>query len=280
MKLLRKILKFSAGFILALFAAWGGGFAYQYHALSQVSLHQPENANIPVLAYHEIASSSNSKYSMPVEIFKKQMDYLKEGGYTAMTVASFYEHLKTNTPFPKNTVILTFDDAWLGQYHYALPILKEKGFTATFYIPVGNVDLQRPVDPYGKIMSWHEILELDKMGFDLESHTVHHRRLNSVDPITAFEEIWLSRKSLERRLKKPVDHISYPHGSYNPFVESLAVIAGYKTGALINRDLNAKFRNWGIPHFVRIKRKQIMADITDEDFKAILKNLAYFDHLK
>lgn len=280
MKLLQKIFKFAALFVSVLAVAWGGAFAYQYRALSQVFLYQPENANIPVLVYHEIAPSSNCRFSMPVATFKKQMDYLKKEGYTTFTVDSFYEHLKTNTPFPKNSVILTFDDAWTGQFEYALPILRQNGFTATFYIPVGNVDAQRPVDPYGKIMSWNQIEEMAQLGFDLESHTMYHKKLNRVDPITAFKEIWLSRISFARALKRPVNHISYPHGSFNPFVESLAVIAGYKTGALTSGAFNTKFCNLKISHFVRIKRKELMGNITDEYFKAVLKNLDYFDHLK
>lgn len=275
MKPLRKIFKFSALFVAALSLLWGGGFAYQYHALAQSPLYQPANLHVPVLMYHEIAVVSNCEWSLPVENFKKQMEYLKKAGYTTLTVDSFYEHLKSNTPFPEKAVILTFDDAWTGQYEYAAPILKENGFTATFYVPTGNVDSKKPVDPYGQIMGWNQIRELNQMGFDIESHTVYHRKLVKVDPVTAFKELLCSRLSLERELKKPVRHIAYPSGRYNPFVESLAVIAGYKTAALTSR-----LSDWRVPHFVRIKRKGIMPATTDADFKALLEKLAYFDHLK
>ena len=85
--------------------------------------------SIPVLYYHSIAYEEGNELRIPKEKFRQQMQYLKDNGYTTLSLDEFYNFLTENTPIPNKSVIITFDDGYRNNYKNAFPILKELGFT-------------------------------------------------------------------------------------------------------------------------------------------------------
>jgi len=76
-------------------------------------------------------------------------------------------------PIPEKLVVLTLDDACLSHLTFVAPLLKKLGFGATFYITrFGNPAL----DPK-MYMSWDQIKELDRMGFEVGNHTWSHSQM-------------------------------------------------------------------------------------------------------
>lgn len=59
-------------------------------------------------------------------------------------------------PLPKNSVLLTFDDGYIDNYTYALPILEENNLQGSFFIP-------------GKTFSTHQLLDVNKIHYILAS---------------------------------------------------------------------------------------------------------------
>jgi peptidoglycan/xylan/chitin deacetylase (PgdA/CDA1 family) len=113
-----------------------------------------------------------------------------------------------------------FDDGWKNQYEYAYPILKEFGYTATFYITSSAVN--------GKsYMTWDQVKELDKAGMDIQSHTVTHANLTKVDEQKAKEELINSKKTLEEKLGHTISMLAYPYYGNNAAVQKLVAGAGY-----------------------------------------------------
>lgn len=73
-------------------------------------------------------------------------------------------------PIPDKLVVLTFDDSSKSHYTTVLPILKRYGFRATFFITEG-FDFPTNKSDY---MTWNEIAELDRDGFEIGNHTGNH----------------------------------------------------------------------------------------------------------
>src|SRR5690349_15268417 len=98
---------------------------------------------IPILMYHSIAVEAKPKFrefAVAPALFERQMAYLSEQGYTAMTVSQFvYICAHKEERLPDKPVVITFDDAFLDFYTTALPILKRYGFSATLYVPTAYV---------------------------------------------------------------------------------------------------------------------------------------------
>src|SRR6266481_3944027 len=73
-------------------------------------------------------------------------------------------------PIPDKLVVLTFDDASKSHFTIARPILKKYGFGATFFVTEGW-DFGTNKKDY---MTWQEIAQLHKDGFEIGNHTRDH----------------------------------------------------------------------------------------------------------
>jgi peptidoglycan/xylan/chitin deacetylase (PgdA/CDA1 family) len=71
---------------------------------------------------------------------------------------------------PDKLVVLTFDDASKSHFTVVRPLLKKHGFGATFFVTEG-FDFPTNRRDY---MSWQEIAQLHKDGFEIGNHTRDH----------------------------------------------------------------------------------------------------------
>nr|WP_310586577.1 polysaccharide deacetylase family protein [Larkinella insperata] len=116
-------------------------------------------------------------------------------------------------PIPDKLVVLTFDDASVTQATVVAPTLKKYGFGATFYVcefPPDFADKK-------KYMSWEQIRELDRMGFEVANHTLTHSNVARLTP----QQFTAQLDSLEARCKthginRPLTTFAYPGYGTNP----------------------------------------------------------------
>ncbi|HEY3839254.1 MAG TPA: polysaccharide deacetylase family protein, partial [Bryobacteraceae bacterium] len=76
----------------------------------------------------------------------------------------------SGAPIPDRTVVLTFDDGVSSHATYAGPLLKTYGFPATFFVCEFPPDFS---DKH-KYMTWEQIRDLHRMGFEIGNHTLSH----------------------------------------------------------------------------------------------------------
>src|SRR5215471_21813606 len=74
-------------------------------------------------------------------------------------------------PIPDKLVVLTFDDASKSHFTIARPLLLKHRFGATFFITEGWDFATNKTD----YMSWDEIAQLHKDGFEIGNHTRDHK---------------------------------------------------------------------------------------------------------
>jgi peptidoglycan/xylan/chitin deacetylase (PgdA/CDA1 family) len=77
----------------------------------------------------------------------------------------------TLEPIPDKLVVLTFDDSAKSHYTVARPLLTKFHFGATFFITEG-FDFPTNKKDY---MTWEEIAQLHKDGFEIGNHTLDHK---------------------------------------------------------------------------------------------------------
>ncbi|MFZ0515128.1 MAG: polysaccharide deacetylase family protein [Candidatus Nitrosopolaris sp.] len=78
-----------------------------------------------------------------------------------------------NSNTTTKVVILSFDDNKEGDFTYAKPILDKYGFKATFFVICGKTGRGAT--------NWQEIAAMQKDGMDIESHTMTHPHLNTLN---------------------------------------------------------------------------------------------------
>ena len=73
-------------------------------------------------------------------------------------------------PIPDKLVVLTFDDGCASGYTVVAPILKPLGFNASFYV----CDFDSFKTRKDWYLTWRQMIELDRRGFEIGNHTVGH----------------------------------------------------------------------------------------------------------
>jgi len=187
--------------------------------------------------YHQVTPEINPEfndYSITPSMFSDQMSILKRLRFTPINLTQYEEYLSGRSKLPKKPVIITFDDCYQECIDYAVPILKENGFTAVFYVPTDYVGKKSHwiVPELGvefPLINWETIKRLDLEGYQIGSHSLSHPHLAEIEPTECFDELKKSREILEEKLGHEVVHLAYPYGSFNETVRELAEETGYRT---------------------------------------------------
>ena len=182
---------------------------------------------IPILMYHEVSEapernkrtrSTNPAYSVSLEQFREQMEYLDENGYQTL---SLNQVIDAKVSLNHKTVALTFDDGFANNYTNAFPILKKFELTATIFVVTNFVGNHNYMD-------WNQLREMNKEGISIQSHTASHMPLSVLKTNEIMYELDSSKKEIEDHLGSAVNFLSVPHGMINHKVIDTARAVGYK----------------------------------------------------
>ncbi len=194
----------------------------------------PTNKSIPILVYHHVRPTKGMdkstwtwKMSVSPENFDKQMKHLQDNGYTTIDLTTYVQIMKGETDGPAKPVVITFDDNQPTQYDAALPIIEKYGHMAVFYMVSNRIGVKG-------FLSAEQILDMQKRGMDIESHTIAHRVLTALPAAEVERDLAESKKVLEDLLGKPVLHVAYPGTAHNQTVRDRAKAAGYVTGTIMD----------------------------------------------
>jgi len=182
---------------------------------------------VPILIFHAIRpyiqtdTAAVRRYIATPQTLERELAYLRDGGYTSITLDDLVNHITKAAALPPKPVIISFDDDWEGQYTYALPLLKKYGYTATFYIWIAVVGRKHH-------MTWDEIRALSADGMQIGCHTITHPYLTRVKKDQTLQrEILGAKQIIESRVGVPVTTIAYPFGQYDERVVAMARAAGF-----------------------------------------------------
>lgn len=192
-----------------------------------------------VLLYHSI-DDNDVFHSLSPKIFRKQMDYLKKNGYNVIKLAELERMLSEKTEIPRKTVVLTFDDGFLSHYNNALPILKEYGFPATFFVCTGLLgsEINNSENKPQPTLSWQQLKEMNESSLiDIEPHGVIHAELDGLNTEEAEEQIKQSRNELKEKLNKDCFYYACPRGKYNEKIIKILKEEGFKVAVSVSEGL-------------------------------------------
>lgn len=223
---------------------------------------------VPILSYHNFSLANKDLMVVTKASFEQQMKYLKDNGYSVVTLDELFDFLEFKKPLPKKAVVITFDDGWQGVYSIAFPILKKYNYPATLFV---YTDL---INGSSKTLSWAQVEELDKGGVDIQCHTKTHRNLikkNKNESIKEYisdveREIVDSSRIIEEKLNKEVRYLAYPYGDTNNLVIAFLKQRGFRGGFTVRRAANPFFED----HFT-LNRSMIYGSYGLNDFKRNLK---------
>ena len=173
----------------------------------------------PTLIYHHVqdikVAQKNGQTSLTVDPvnFRQQMQYLKEKGYTAITMQDLVRFFNDGAAIGGKPVLITFDDGYEDFYTNAYPVLKEFSFGATVFLPTGLAE-----NP--GYLTWRQIEEMSAGGnIYFANHTWSHQGA-ATDKETIEEEISRADIQLAERGLNQVKVFAYPYGASGAVAEN------------------------------------------------------------
>src|SRR5438034_4244299 len=144
--------------------------------------------------------------------------------FVTLTVLFIYASLGETPPccmaaaVPDKLVVLTFDDSVASHHSVVRPLLKQYGFSATFFITEG-FSFRTNKEDY---MTWEQIAELHRDGFEIGNHTGDHMGVNARNLDQLSEQLEaINTECLEHGIPRPTS-FAYPGNAIH--LDALAVL--------------------------------------------------------
>jgi peptidoglycan/xylan/chitin deacetylase (PgdA/CDA1 family) len=181
---------------------------------------------LTVLMYHSIPEAAPGAglgyydIRVPLRDFAEQMDYLDANGYAVIGLEEYIGMAAGNGSLPRDAVAVTFDDGYRDNYTNAFPVLRQHGFTATVFLATDYMDLKHAtafvseetgISEGPEMLRWEEIGEMSENGITFGSHTMSHKRLDSLTDKDFEYEISRSKGIIEERTGRNVSCFCFPY---------------------------------------------------------------------
>lgn len=201
---------------------------------------------VPVLTYHHIGDGPEW-FNVSATDFEKQLVYLRDNGYTTVSVLELADGLSGRLQLPQRPVVITFDDGYDDNYMAAFPILERQKMRGTFFVVTGKIGQPG-------YMNWEQARKMSAGRMEIGSHTVNHYTLNEINLKELERELLSSRLMLENNLQSAAPIFANPFGETAPAVVELLRQTGYRAACSsvvgVNRPGENLFmiRRMSVPH--------------------------------
>lgn len=223
---------------------------------------EARSLRVPILMYHYVsepppgADPYRKDLSVTPAQFREHLAYLKEAGYTVVTLDDLLYALAQGRALPEKPVILTFDDGYRDNYENAFPALREAEAVGTFFIITDFVTEERP-----EYMSWPQIQEMAAAGQQFGSHSRNHPNLAG-QPVDYL--VWQalgSKEAIEIKLGQPPRWVAYPSGKYDARTIAVFKSAGFWGGLTIQQGVEHALDDIFELKRVRVRGSHSAADL-------------------
>jgi peptidoglycan/xylan/chitin deacetylase (PgdA/CDA1 family) len=120
-------------------------------------------SSLYIAMYHYTRDLSHSRYpeikGLDQPLFRQQIEFMKEN-FNVVTMEQVMDSVEEKSDLPENALLLTFDDGYIDNYTFALPVLEEFGVQGSFFIP-------------GKTFATHQLLDVNKIHYILAGADIY-----------------------------------------------------------------------------------------------------------
>jgi peptidoglycan/xylan/chitin deacetylase (PgdA/CDA1 family) len=183
--------------------------------------HRAPTEPVPILMYHVIGTVKPGtpfpELWVTASDFSAQMHALAAQGYHGVTLQQAWDAWHHGGLLPSKPVVLSFDDGYSGQYKDAMPVLRSLHWPGVLNLKLGNL----------RDLKVAHVREMIANGWEIDSHTINHPSLPSVDDAHLRYELEASKARLKKDFGLNVNFFCYPAGAYNQHVIDAVKRAGY-----------------------------------------------------
>jgi len=185
---------------------------------------------VPVLLYHHVVSGEpEDPWTISAADLARHLDLV--GGMQTLTATDFARRCRGDDLPTGRLALITFDDAHAGVVDLALPMLAERGLSATFFVTSGFLGQPGNIDEA-------TLAGLASATFEIGTHSVTHPELDTLPATAVRREIDQSRATVSSRIGEAVTAFSYPHGYHGRAVRQAVVEAGFETAHAVKNAIS------------------------------------------
>lgn len=241
-KIIRIVVCDTAMIIIALFITFAGT-ASEENSETAIFL--------PSIMYHSIIDNNCSEgdYKINVNTVENDLQYLKNNGFTAVSVEEIVNYVENNMPLPEKPVLITADDGFYNNYYYLLPLLEKYDMKATVSVVGYYSEVLAKNDPHVpqySYLTWDDVkrcidsgrIEVGNHTYNMHSMTVR-KGCSKLDYETEeeYEKIFMDDIGVMQSVIKMNTGISsvvfaYPYGCISP--ESIPILKKIGFSAALN----------------------------------------------
>lgn len=140
------------------------------------------SVTLPIIMYHSVLKDETriGKYVVSPDSLREDFAYLQEHGYTAVFMSDVINYVYSGIPLPDKPIVLTFDDGYMNNLEYVLPLLIEFDMKAVISV-VGEYTDEYTAscdrNPAYSYLFWDDIAALSASGYvEIANHSYcfHH----------------------------------------------------------------------------------------------------------
>lgn len=172
--------------IVVLFAAMLiGSVVFASSTIYTIATGDTDGIPVPILMYHSVLKDPKAagKFVVSPDTFESDLKYLKENGYTTIFTSELIDYVYHDAPLPEKPVMLTFDDGYLNNLTYVVPLLEKYDMKAVISV-VGSFTERdskgEAHSPSYSNFSWEDINEVVASGHvEIGNHTYNMHSTNA-----------------------------------------------------------------------------------------------------
>ena len=251
-----------------------------------------EYPRLPIIMYHQVTNKPGvlNSYTISKDQFESDLKYLKDHGFTSISVQQVIDYEKNGTKLPDKPIMITFDDGFESFYAYAYPLLEKYQMKAIACVTGIYIDKFSQLDDHNlnySHLTWTEITELSKNPLiEIGNHTYnlhksdYKRRgccINHNEDVHSYQQLLSQDLSMcQNKVKDATGSapvvFAYPFGSKCDEAKEVIKKMGFKAILTCYGHINqlGKDKDWiyNLGRYNRVPGKSSYAF-----FHAIFKNL-------
>jgi peptidoglycan/xylan/chitin deacetylase (PgdA/CDA1 family) len=167
---------------------------------------------LPVLLYHAVAPRASQGLTIGVQQLEEQFKWLARKGYRSWHFSDLIEGQK---PSGQKNVIITFDDGYVNQLEFAVPLLQKYGLCATFFVPLKYIGQKDEWNTNQlEIMNLEQLQSLDPKLVELGCHSFSHLNFRDVGLETVGSDIAKACLCINELGLRFSPVLAYPYGKF------------------------------------------------------------------
>ena len=174
---------------------------------------------VPILVYHDLgnapASEPHPGLYMSYTNCSAEMAWLHQSGYQAVTLDEVINAWFHGGTLPAKPIVITFDNGYPPQVTEAPRVMSRYGWP-------GVLNEITEDHLHNTQIEW-----VLKLGWEVDSHSLTHPDMTTLDPEDLRAQLVDSRQFLQRSFHIPGNSFCYPSSEYNATVIAAVKAAGY-----------------------------------------------------